>query len=146
MKKTTLTRTGLLLSALPIVSVISIFLLTIMWVEGPGGGILTVILSFFAVTLLGLLYVLYVLIRFFRFPKDDPAYPGVRQVSLVIVASLLFPRLIGLMLYLLEMKLGLTDWLEIFSTLTTILTYALPFLVFPLAEGVLYWKMRAYRS
>lgn len=135
MKHTTLTETGLILSILPILSLIAS--IAFMLVSETPSGVLLMVLAIFSTVPLALLYVLYLLIRFFRFPKDDPAYPGVQTVSLVAVLSVLVPRLFPVLFF--------SNQSSIVFALVLLLTLLIPLLVWPTAEAVLYWKMKSYR-
>lgn len=135
MKHTTLTKTGLILSILPILSLIAS--IAFMLVSETPSGVLLMVLAIFSTVPLALLYVLYLLIRFFRFPKDDPAYPGVRTVSLVALLSIFVPRLFLVLFF--------SNHSSIVFALVLFLTLLIPLLVWPTAEAVLHWKMRSYR-
>lgn len=139
---TELTKKGLVLSALPLLSLVVLAIFTPVF-RVPSG-VLLGIYSLFSLIPLSLLYLVYVLIRFIRFPKEDPAYQGVRSWSL-IVGGLFFLPLIGSnLLGLLDLWLGWSDWLENLYVLIFVPYLFLP-LICPIAEAVLYWKMRPYQ-
>lgn len=142
MRYTRLTKKGLVLSASPLLSLVGLAIFTPVFRVSSGS--LLGIYSLFSLIPLSLLYLVYVLIRFIRFPKEDPAYGGVRIWSLILGGLVLLPLVGSSLLSLLELWLSWSDWLENLYGLMFIPYLFLP-LICPIAEAVLYWKMRPYR-
>lgn len=88
---------------------------------------------------------MYVVVQFIRFSKDDPAYQGVRRLSMMAGGSIFFSLISSNLLGLVEAWLGFSTVLENFFLLWGVAPYLILPIVCPIAEVVLYWKMKPYR-
>lgn len=139
MRVSLLTKKGLILSSLPLLSLIVI---AILWrLSETPSGLIPVFLSLFSFIPASLVYLVYLFIRQEGLPKSDPAYAGCRK----IVKGCLLALGASLLMIVLAMFLGMMlnhqdflGWILIkLSQLGVLVFLALP-LMLPIAELVVY--------